>query len=167
MKVVFTKTGKKNNWVRALLGETEVASFPWRDHPGLPHDLIHCVVEPAFNLKKGFWGLLSVGMDYRKLKAQLETAKSTSTTRELAAGDWHELYLSEALVAVFQSDHWQKFLTPQSRRELLQQNCEKWKIEFPTFYNDQIAEEIQQKLIEFLQQWNELQPGQSLELSFT
>ena len=42
--------------------------MPDRSEDGiLPHDLVHLIVESAFGLRSGFWGLVDSGLDPRRI----------------------------------------------------------------------------------------------------
>lgn len=66
---------------------------------GLPHDLVHLVVESAFGLSRGFWGLVDAGADPARVNA--EAARFTGADRFRGFGeDRRELLIAEALAAV-------------------------------------------------------------------
>ena len=164
MNLQFTKTRKKHNWVRATHEGKTLASFPWPSHPGLPHDLIHCVVESEFRLKHGFWGLVSDGVDLLRINKSLGQATRNEIT-ELSEQNLHELYLSEALVASFQTDFWSETITSQRRRELIKKYCAEWKIDAPREYESEILEITDRKLAHLHQQWKKLEVGKALHLN--
>lgn len=73
---------------------------------GLPHDLVHLVVERAFGLRDGFWGLVAQGVDFGLVNAVASHEggkdKYRSILEKTGGSDLKELYLAEGLAAV----HW-------------------------------------------------------------
>src|SRR5258705_10073128 len=70
MEVSFVRTqgSPDRMYVRRTNG-TEVSwSFPTFGSY-IPHDLVHLVVEAAFNLRNGFWGRVDVGVDVARINA--------------------------------------------------------------------------------------------------
>jgi hypothetical protein len=65
---------------------------------GLPHDLVHLVVESAFGLKRGFWGRVDEGADPGMISAMAN--RIGGKNKYAAFGeDQSELILAEALAA--------------------------------------------------------------------
>ena len=64
----------------------------------VPHDLVHLVVESAFGLQRGFWGLVDSGIDPARVNA---VANRQGGADKYAAfgGDQREILLAEALAA--------------------------------------------------------------------
>ncbi|MCX4243477.1 hypothetical protein [Paraliomyxa miuraensis] len=75
---------------------TEVSwSFPSYGE-GLPHDLVHLLLERRFGLRQGFWGRVADGVDVARINA----AANREGGKGKYAGfgdDLRELYLAEAL----------------------------------------------------------------------
>ena len=167
MDVTFTKTGKKQNWINVTKSDGSKDSFPWPEHPGLPHDAIHLVVEQVFRLRNGFWGLFAQGVDLMTLNKAVDRARTGIKVKDLAGRDTTELYQAEALVACFGNEMlWSGPKVPQERRETLAEGCEKWGVPFPARYNDHDAGKADAELGELLVQWNQLRAGESLTVVF-
>jgi len=66
---------------------------------GLPHDLVHLVVESAFGVRQGFWGRVDAGVDPARVN---EIANRVGGANKYAAfgDDLSELYLAEALAGI-------------------------------------------------------------------
>jgi hypothetical protein len=76
--------GTETSWVFPSYGE------------GLPHDLVHLVVEAAFGLRRGFWGRVDTGADPARINAEANRAGGADKYRGFGE-DRAELLLAEAL----------------------------------------------------------------------
>jgi hypothetical protein len=82
-------------------GSEAAWSFPTYGD-GLPHDLVHLVVEAAFGLKAGFWGRVDGGADPRRINAEANRVGGAQKYAAFGA-DQRELLLAEALAGAFWS----------------------------------------------------------------
>jgi hypothetical protein len=80
-------------------GSEAAWSFPTYGD-GLPHDLVHLVVESAFGLKAGFWGRVDEGADPRLINAEANRVGGPEKYAAFGA-DRRELLLAEALAGAF------------------------------------------------------------------
>ena len=64
----------------------------------VPHDLVHLVVESAFGLRRGFWGLVDSGVDPARVNA-IANRKGGADKYSAFGGDQREILLAEALAA--------------------------------------------------------------------
>jgi hypothetical protein len=167
MEVSFTKTGKKQNWVHVVRTDSVRFSFPWPKHPGLPHDLIHLVVEKVFGLAEGFWGLVDAGVDFRSLNDAAERARTGVKVKDLAGRDLTELFQAEALVAWFTNEMlWSAAKTPEERGLALAEACATWRVAVPTYIEAQMKE-ADAELADLSARWHQLEEGGSLLLAFS
>jgi hypothetical protein len=65
---------------------------------GLPHDLVHLVVESAFGLRRGFWGRVDAGVDPARINDEANRRGGGDKYRGFGE-DRRELLLAEALAA--------------------------------------------------------------------
>lgn len=103
MDIAFVRTAGQPDRVYVTRTDgTEVSwSFPTYGD-GIPHDLVHLVVETAFGLKDGFWGRVDRGIDV----ARLNHAANRRGGADKYAGfgpDQKELWLAELLAGTFSS----------------------------------------------------------------
>jgi hypothetical protein len=63
---------------------------------GLPHDLVHLVLERRFGLRHGFWGRVNAGVDPSRINA-MANRKGGKGKYAGFGEDLHELHLAEAL----------------------------------------------------------------------
>lgn len=70
---------------------------------GLPHDLVHLVVESAFGLRRGFWGLVDAGADAARINEEANKKGGADKYRGFGE-DRRELLLAEALAGAPWSD---------------------------------------------------------------
>ena len=66
---------------------------------GLPHDLVHLVVESAFGVRRGFWGRVDSGVDPARVNAAANRRGGTDKFAPFGA-NLRELYLAEAMAVV-------------------------------------------------------------------
>ncbi|MFT3765879.1 MAG: hypothetical protein QM820_10225 [Minicystis sp.] len=70
---------------------------------GLPHDLVHLVVEAAFGLRRGFWGRVDAGVDPARVNDEANRRGGPDKYRGFG-DDQREILLAEALAAAPWSD---------------------------------------------------------------
>lgn len=66
---------------------------------GLPHDLVHLVVESAFGLRRGFFGLVAEGVDPVRVNAEANRRTGADKYRGFGE-DRRELLLAEQITAL-------------------------------------------------------------------
>jgi hypothetical protein len=82
-------------YVRRPDGSETGWSFPSYGD-GLPHDLVHLVVESHFGLRDGFWGRVASGVDAARINADANRRGGKDKYSGFG-DDLSELYLAEAL----------------------------------------------------------------------
>jgi hypothetical protein len=65
----------------------------------LPHDLVHYVVERAFGLERGLWGLVALGVDIQRVNDESNRAGGKVADKYADLGDLTELIRAEELAA--------------------------------------------------------------------
>jgi hypothetical protein len=80
--------GREVSWEFATYGDN------------VPHDLVHLVVESAFGLWRGFWGLVDSGIDPVRVNA-MANRKGGADKYAAFGPDQREILLAEALAAAF------------------------------------------------------------------
>jgi len=78
--------GSETSWVFPTFGD------------GLPHDLVHLVVERDFGVRDGFWGRVDRGVDPAKISEQANRMGGKGKFAGFG-DDLRELYVAEALAA--------------------------------------------------------------------
>jgi hypothetical protein len=161
VQLTFTKTGKKHNWVRAVRHDGSEVSFPWPDTGGSPpHDLVHGIVERAFGLRSGFWGLVDDGLDVAQV--QQAAVRATHGLLERLGRDPTELGQAEALVGYFSSRLYAGELDAGTRAELLRSMFEPWRVPLPASFDETSERRVLDELHAWMQRWHALPPGASL-----
>ena len=97
MRAVFVRTAGQPDRVYVTRSDGSEAGWSFPTYgDGLPHDLVHLVVEAAFGLWAGFWGRVDEGADPRLINAE---ANRRGGARKYAAfgSDQRELRLAESL----------------------------------------------------------------------
>lgn len=62
MEITFTRDGERSYSMVAVRDDKVTVRVPGYDHPtGLPHDMIHYVVEHTLGMSQGFWGRVAAG----------------------------------------------------------------------------------------------------------
>jgi len=163
LSVTFVrKTGSPDHvYVRRPDGSEADWSFPSYG-AGLPHDLVHLVVESRFGLKHGFWGRVASGID----AARINAAANRRGGKDKYAGfgeDLRELYLAEALVNARWLD---REATDGERLEDIARECSKAEIAVPANVTLDSIASVRAKLAELQTRWARLVPRGALSLSF-
>ena len=62
MEITFTRDSERSYSMVAIRDDKVTVKVPGFDHPtGLPHDMIHYVVEHTLGMQQGFWGRVAAG----------------------------------------------------------------------------------------------------------
>ncbi|MCA9719806.1 MAG: hypothetical protein KC468_34385, partial [Myxococcales bacterium] len=92
---IVRKPGQRDRIYVARADGSEASwSFPSYGD-GLPHDLVHFVVETTFGIERGLWGLVRAGVDIERVNAVANRVGGADKYRAL--GDLRELMQAEAL----------------------------------------------------------------------
>ena len=142
--------GSETSWVFPSYGE------------GLPHDLVHLVVERDFGVREGFWGRVDRGVEPAKINE--EASRVGGKGKYAVFGpDQRELLLAEALA----NCGW--FLPgadDAARRAELARQCAEVGIEVPARVTAAALAETERRLRELQARWRTLVPKGTLELEF-
>jgi hypothetical protein len=98
LKAAFVRTVGERDRIYVTRSDGTEVSWPFPTYgDGLPHDLVHLVVESAFGVRAGFWGRVDAGADP---KAIADDANRRGGRDKYAAygADRGELLVAEALV---------------------------------------------------------------------
>jgi hypothetical protein len=94
MRVMFVRTVGARDRVYVERADGSHASWDFPSYgDGLPHDLVHLIVEQRFGVAGGVWGRVAAGADLARINAAANRAGGKDKYREL--GD--EVVLAEAL----------------------------------------------------------------------
>lgn len=140
---------------------TEVSwSFPSFGE-GLPHDLVHLLLERRFGLRQGFWGRVAAGVDVARINA----AANRKGGKDKYAGfgdDLRELMLAEALAGA----PWSLVeLDDAALLEQLTATMAETEAEAPALTVELVAR-IRAELEQVRQQWRAQAPKGSLRFEF-
>jgi hypothetical protein len=142
--------GSETSWVFPTFGD------------GLPHDLVHLVVERDFGVRDGFWGRVDRGIDPAKITEYANRAGGKGKFAGFGE-DLRELLLAEALA----NCGW--FLPgadDAARRSEVGRQCAELGIELPVRVTAAALAETARRLRELQVQWQGLVPKGTLELEF-
>jgi hypothetical protein len=135
-------------------------SFPTYGN-GLPHDLVHLVVEAGFGLRSGFWGRVDAGADPRFINAD---ANRTGGKEKYAAfgPEQTELHIAEALAGA----GWlREGTTHEQLEEAVADQCRRVGVPVPDLSPDLTAR-IRSTLARLTRRWGALLPKGSLIVTF-
>ena len=95
MKVTFVRSdGPDRMYVQRDDGSESSWSFPSYGE-GLPHDLVHLVVERHLGLRSGFWGLVERGIDFNRINEAANRKGGKLADKYADLGDLEELLRAE------------------------------------------------------------------------
>lgn len=139
---VTRSNGSQVSWVFATYGD------------GLPHDLVHLVVESVFGLTQGFWGRVDGGADPGRISAD---ANRRGGENKFAAfgDDRSELDLAEALAAA----GWDSV-------ESVREACARQNVAPPQDLSEELVEETAACLGALQRRWVTLVPKGAIDVSF-
>ena len=163
LRARFVRTAGERDkvYVRRSDGSETAWVFP-SFGDGLPHDLVHFVVERDFGVREGFWGRVDRGVEPAKIS---EEANRRGGAGKLAAfgPDQRELLLAEALA----NCGW--FLPgadDAARHAELARQCGELGIEVPARVTVQALGATAARLRELQSKWRALGAKGTLELEF-
>jgi hypothetical protein len=163
MRATFVRTAGQPDrvYVNRSDGSEVSWSFPTYGD-GLPHDLVHLVVEAAFGLQAGFWGRVDEGADPRIINAE---ANRVGGARKYAAfgNDQRELCLAEALAG---APWWIVDESDEAVREAIRRNCARSGVSPPEDMTDERIQGVRAELARLAQRWRALVPKGALEIGF-
>jgi hypothetical protein len=99
LRAAFVRTVGERDRIYVTRSDGSRTSWPFPTYgDGLPHDLVHLVVESAFGLAGGFWGRVDAGADPKRITDQAN--RKGGPNKYAAYGpDQRELLVAEALAA--------------------------------------------------------------------
>lgn len=92
----------RGQWDRIYVHRPDGSELSWgfpAHGDGLPHDLVHLVVESAFGLRRGFFGLVAEGIDPVRVNAEANRLTGPDKYRGFGE-DRRELLLAEQIAAL-------------------------------------------------------------------
>jgi hypothetical protein len=128
---------------------------------GLPHDLVHLVVEACYGLRFGFWGRVDAGADPARINAEANRVGGAQKYREFGT-DQAELHLAEALAG---AAWWLDGVTHEQLDESVAAQCRRLGVPVPDVSVGRIAR-IQGRLRSLGRRWRALPARGSITLSF-
>jgi hypothetical protein len=143
--------GSETSWVFPTYGD------------GLPHDLVHLVVERDFGVRDGFWGRVDRGVEPAKIN---ELANRGGGAGKYAAfgEDLRELFVAEALANAAWSVTGEDLAT---RHAQLVNTCANLAWPAPARFSVEALGEAERRLRELQAKWRAAVPKGTLELEFS
>ncbi|HEV8325042.1 MAG TPA: hypothetical protein VG389_25735 [Myxococcota bacterium] len=163
MRIAFVRThGQPDRvYVRRSAGGEVSWSFPTYGD-GLPHDLVHLVVESAFGVREGFWGRVDAGADPARLNAQANRSGGADKYAGFGA-DQRDLLLAEVLAGL---SWWVAELTDADRVSAARDACAKVGVTPPPSVAPAAMAAVRATLERLGARWRALLPKGSLELAY-
>ena len=137
---VHRSDGSEVSWVFPSYGD------------GLPHDLVHLVVESAFGLKSGFWGRVNAGVDPARVNDEANRAGGPDKYRGFGE-DRREILVAEGLAA---APWWDAEASDASVCEGIRASWVSVGLEAPEAATPERVRETREALARFSAQWREL-----------
>jgi len=157
LRAAFVRTagGPDRIYVVRSDGSEVSWSFPTYGD-GLPHDLVHLVVESAFGLRDGFWGRVDAGADPRMINDQANRRGGADKYAAFGA-DRSELNVAEALAAAAGGE---------ATVEAVRAACAKLAVAPPAGLDEERTREVRELLAALSERWRGLLPKGALNLVF-
>lgn len=147
---VTRSNGTEVSWVFPTYGD------------GLPHDLVHLVVEAAYDVRLGFWGRVDAGVDPNAVNAEANRAGGKGKYVGFGAG-LEDLMLAERLAARAWSAVGE---TSDERLRALASDCEGSGVKLPARVTRDRIERVDEVLARLASEWRRLVPKGTLKLVF-
>jgi len=162
MQVTFARTVGSPDRIYVQRSNGEEASWTFPSYgDGLPHDLVHLVVEAAFGLSRGLWGLVDAGADMARINA--EANRKGGPNKYSALGpDQRDILLSEALAAAMSG----MFESEDQRLEYVTSACRNLGFEPTVAVTGERLQQVLSALADLRERWRALKPKGSLRFRF-
>jgi hypothetical protein len=159
LAAAFVRSAGERDRIDVTRSDGSQVSWPFPTYgDGLPHDLVHLVVESAFGLKRGFWGRVDEGADPKRISE--EANRIGGRDKYAAFGeDQGELQLAEALAQAPWSAE-----APEVR-DRIAAACVAAGVEAPPMDDETIAR-TKASLARLAKSWRDLLPKGALNVSF-
>jgi hypothetical protein len=128
----------------------------------LPHDLVHMVVESAFQIPDGFWGRVDAGVDPSRVNADANRIGGKGKYAGFG-DDLRGLYLAEALANLWWS---LAELSDEERFERLTGECRKQELAVPQSVGLEAIRNVRSRLDDLRARWRALGTEGTLELTW-
>lgn len=164
MEAAFVRAqGKRDRiYVRRTDGSEVSWSFPTYGDE-LPHDLVHLVVESAFDILDGFWGRVDAGVDPERVNAEANRLGGAEKYKRFGREQEH-LFLAEALTGVPWG--WGDVSDPDAL-EAVQKAYRELDLELPAAASLERVRDVIDILFRLRAQWRQLLPKGALHVTFT
>ena len=133
-----------------------------RLHPGIEiHDFAHYAVESELRFRNAFYGTIAKGFDIGDFEIQREQRPVELLPHNLSL----EAHQTEHIVNLLQIHHGnpsKDFDFIDTLKDILEDK----EIDFPEALNEERLDKVFNRLTELLRDWENLRPGESLELNF-
>ena len=162
LKATFVRTAGERDRIYVTRSDGSEVSWSFTSYgDGLPHDLVHWVVESCCGLRAGFWGRVDAGADPAAITAK---ANRVGGKNKYAAfgPDQAELDVAEALA----NAGWSRDgVTDDEIRAAVAAECGRLEVPPPELSASQ-TERIRSTLRDLTQRWQSLLPKGSLSVTF-
>jgi hypothetical protein len=120
------------------------------------HDLTHYAVETVLHHRKGFYGLLADGWDFEDFSSKWDKRKYPSDADP-----------SELIVGFFDAEHrgdrpWSAVEFNQFAQQYMEERSGAWNV----VLTDEQLRRIREMVADLSKQWDDVEPGETLELLF-
>lgn len=163
MEVAFVRAAGKRDriYVQRADGSEVSWSFPSYGD-GLPHDLVHLVVESAFGIRDGFWGRVEAGVDPERVNAEANQRGGADKYKGFGR-DLKHLFLAEALAGVRWGSGDE---TDADKVEAVRKAFRELDLEIPGDASLVRVREVIDTLFRLRKQWRQLLPKGALHVTF-
>lgn len=152
LRAAFVRVVGERDRIYVTRSDGSEVSWPFPTYgDGLPHDLVHVVVESAFEVSRGFWGRVDAGADPKVINAQANRTGGADKYADFGT-DQSELPLAEALA----NAPWSA--APAQVIESVREACRQAGVTPPKSLSRERVEQTQQTLIGLARRWRELRP---------
>jgi hypothetical protein len=162
VEITFTHTGGGKDWVHVLRDDGTPLRWPWPSYgTGLPHDLLHYVVETRLNIRHGFWGLVADGVDFGYLSRVADQIHAGAEPDRRPGVDLSDLVRVECVLQALQGGSDAECL----RR--VRECCTRHAVAVPPGLTEVALRRLRAEVGDLAARWQPLAAGRSLVLPYT
>jgi hypothetical protein len=162
LKATFVRIAGERDRIYVTRSDGSEVSWSFPSYgDGLPHDLVHWVVESCCGLRAAFWGRVDAGADPAAITAKANRVGGKDKYAAFGP-DQAELYVAEALA---NAGWFREGVTDDEIREAVAAECRQLEV-LPPELSAIETERIRSTLRDLARRWQSLLPKGSLSVTF-
>ena len=159
--------GTPHNKFFVTRDDASQVSWTWpREQDFLPHDLCHLVMEKAFGLKYGVYGLMAIGVNWKEYEGPAAYQRADAFVKEKTDENADQLIAAETVANVPRGLLIMNEFTPENFLNAIHVSLESAKRPVPETINPENCVIAMKQFEELSARWKELKDGEWIDLEW-